>query len=215
MRALLVDQPGIVVVGEAGDCGEALTAVRLSLPDILLLDDALPPRDELDPTELVQQASAIRPVHVVALLADEREETVLGALRSGARGLLLKSGPPEQLVEAVCAVAAGHVLIAPPLTGWLLDRLADRLDTGAAPPAQVEQLTQRERQVLELLARGKSSQELASTLGLREVTVRSHVHNVLTKLGLRHRSQAVAFAYQSGLVSPAGAATSTEDGDAG
>jgi DNA-binding NarL/FixJ family response regulator len=202
-RLILEAEEGIVVVGEAGDGDEAVAAVARLRPDVVLMDVQMPRMDGLEATRRIVQdpASSAR---VVILTTFERDDYLFDALRSGASGFLIKNAPPEELVQAVRVVADGGALLAPSVTRKVIEGFARR----PPPPsreAELARLTDREREVLALLATGKSNAELAAHLYLGEGTIKTHVSNVLSKLGLRDRVQAVVFAYESGMVEPGGA----------
>jgi DNA-binding NarL/FixJ family response regulator len=199
-RMILEAEDDIEVIGEAGDGDEAVTVTRQLRPDVVLMDVQMPRMDGLEATgRIVREADS--PSRVVILTTFERDDYVFEALRAGASGFLLKNAPPEELVHAVRVVAAGDALLAPSVTRKVIEDFVRR-----PPPrshaADVGRLTEREVEVLQLLATGKSNSELAAHLYLGEGTIKTHVSNVLTKLGLRDRMQAVVFAYESGLVEP-------------
>jgi len=200
-RMVLGGEPDIDVVSEAGDGAEAVDLARRLLPDVVLMDIRMPRMDGVAATRAITDARL--PVRVLILTTFDLDEYVVGALRAGASGFLAKDVPAEDLVAAIHTVAAGEAVVAPRILRRLLDRFADHLpDPDAAPPRQLDGLTQREREVLMLVARGLSNAEIASALGVSETTVKTHVGHLLTKLGLRDRVQAVVLAYESGLVRP-------------
>ena len=199
-RALLDAQDDLEVVGEAGD-GAAAVALALELrPDVVLMDVRMPVVDGIEGARRVLAASP--QTKVVILTTFGEDEYLEGALRAGVSGFLLKVSPPEQLIEAVRAVAAGGGLLDPSVTLRVIESFA------AAPPGRVQRsalldtLTAREKDVLALLARGLSNAEIAADLYLGEATVKTHVSSLLMKLGLRDRVQAVVAAYETGLVRP-------------
>jgi DNA-binding NarL/FixJ family response regulator len=199
-RLILEAEQDIDVIGEASDGEEAVAVTRELQPDLVLMDVQMPKVDGLEATRRIAQDAGIRS-RVLILTTFEQDDYVFEALRAGASGFMLKNAAPEELVRAVRVVAAGEALLAPSITRRLIAEYAQR----AAPrknDAGLEQLTERELEVLRLLATGKSNAELASHLYLGEGTVKTHVSHVLGKLGLRDRVQAVVFAYESGVVEP-------------
>jgi DNA-binding NarL/FixJ family response regulator len=203
-RLILTSEPDMEVVGEAGDGETALTQTAALRPDVVLMDIRMPRMDGVEATRrIVEQRSGEGPPRVLVLTTYDLDEYIVEALRVGASGFLLKDTPAEDLVDAVRVVAAGDAVVAPSVTRRLLDRFARLLPTASEPaPDAATGLTERERDVLLLVARGMSNAEIAGALVVSETTVKTHVSNVLTKLGLRDRVQAVVFAYESGLVSP-------------
>jgi DNA-binding NarL/FixJ family response regulator len=200
-RLILEAREDIEVVGEAEDGVQALELTWRLLPDIVLMDVRMPRMDGVEATRRLVRTGA--EARIVILTTFDLDEYVFEALRAGASGFLLKDVQPAQLVEAVRVVARGEALLAPAVTRRLLDRFAQALPGPAEPPpAQLEELTDREREVLGLLADGLSNAELAERLVLGETTIKTHVSSILRKLGLRDRVQAVVLAYQAGLVRP-------------
>jgi DNA-binding NarL/FixJ family response regulator len=199
-RLILQSEPDLEVVGEAGDGEVALAQVRALRPDVVLMDIRMPRMDGVEATRRLTTLDA--PPRVLVLTTYELDEYVVDSLRAGASGFLLKDVPAEDLVEAVRVVHRGEAVVAPRVTRRLLDRFARLLpaaDTGTAP---LPELTEREHQVLLLVARGLSNAEIAGELVLSETTVKTHVSNLLMKLGLRDRVQAVVLAYERGIVKP-------------
>lgn len=199
---ILEAQPDIEVVAEAGDGAEAVDAVRRHTPDVLLLDIRMPVMDGL---EAARQVCAQSGCKVVMLTTFDLDEYVYEALCAGASGFLLKDVRRDDLVHAVRVVAAGDSLLAPTVTRRLVaDIVRRRREEAAAEvtPQQLDLLTAREVETLRMLARGLSNAEIATTLFVSEHTVKTHVSNVLSKLGLRDRVQAVICAYETGLVTP-------------
>lgn len=201
-RMILSSEPDLEVVGEAGDGEVALTQVRALEPDVVLMDIRMPRMDGVEATQrLTQDKTLTRPPKVVVLTTYDSDEYVVEALRAGAAGFLLKDVPAEDLVDAVRVVHAGDAVVAPAVTRRLLDRFARHLPKAEQErPVDVPSLTERENEVLRLLAKGMSNAEIAAALVVSETTVKTHVSNVLSKLHLRDRVQAVVYAYQSGLV---------------
>ncbi|HEX3604988.1 MAG TPA: response regulator transcription factor [Candidatus Dormibacteraeota bacterium] len=196
-RMILEAQPDLRVVAEAADGIEAVAAAREHRPDVVLMDIRMP---RMDGVEATRRLAGHR---VLILTTFNLDEYVIEALRAGASGFLLKDAPPEELVRAVRVVAAGDALLSPAVTRRLLDSVVRRLPAAATPaPAVLRDLTERELDVLRLVARGMSNSEIAAQLVLGETTVKTHVSHVLDKLGLRDRVQAVVVAYELGLVSP-------------
>lgn len=199
-RMILEAEDDITVVGEAGDGEQGVIATRQLRPDVVLMDVQMPRLDGLEATARIVQEVGI-PSRVVILTTFERDDYVFEALRAGASGFLLKNAPPDELVHAVRVVAAGDALLAPSVTRRVIEEYA-RHPAPQGVGADLARLTERETEVLQLLATGKSNSELAASLYLGEGTIKTHVSNVLAKLGLRDRMQAVVFAYESGLVEP-------------
>jgi DNA-binding NarL/FixJ family response regulator len=199
-RVILASEPDIDVVGEAADGVEALQLVRSSAPDVVLMDIRMPHLDGLEATRQVLAQSRSR---VVILTTFDSDEYVYEALRAGASGFLLKDAPADQLLAAIRCAATGDALIDPSVTRRLITRFARSLRPTDTSPAQLRQLTERELQVLRLIARGLSNTEIAADLVIEESTVKSHIGRILTKLNLRDRVQAVVLAYETGLVTPA------------
>jgi DNA-binding NarL/FixJ family response regulator len=200
-RLILESEPEIEVVGEAEDGEQAVARVRTLRPDVVLMDVQMPVMDGITATRQILQLVKDRPPRVLILTTFERDEYIFEALRVGASGFLLKNAPPEDLIEAVRVVAAGNALLAPSVTRRIIDEFAKR----PAPTdhaEQLNQLTDRETEILRLLARGLANAEIAALLYVGEATVKTHVSNVLAKLGVRDRVQPVVFAYESGLVQP-------------
>ena len=200
-RLILESEPGIVVVGEADDGGQAVALASTLRPDVILMDIQMPTLDGLEATRRILAKPAADAPRVLILTTFERDEYVFAALRAGASGFLLKNAPPEDLIEAVRVVAAGDALLAPSVTRRIIEELVRRAPAAPRSPA-LDGLTDREADVLRGLARGLSNAEIAGRLFVGEATVKTHVSNVLAKLGLRDRVQAVVFAYEGGLVQP-------------
>jgi DNA-binding NarL/FixJ family response regulator/class 3 adenylate cyclase len=203
-RMILDAEEDVEVVGEAASGRDAITEVERLRPDIVLMDVRMP---ELDGIEATRQLLAEGvPSKVVMLTTFDMDEYVYEALRAGASGFLLKDVPPEQLVAGIRAVASGEALLAPSITRRVIEEFVRRPPESArAPRPELEELTERELEVLRHIARGLSNGEIAKELFVSETTVKTHVGRVLMKLGLRDRVQAVVFAYESGVVEPGGA----------
>ncbi|GAA1754354.1 response regulator [Nonomuraea wenchangensis] len=205
-RLILEAEPDITVVGQAGDGKAAMEQTRALLPDVVLMDIRMPGVDGIEATRrIVREAAPSAHVpKVLVLTTFDLDEYIVEALRAGASGFLLKDVPPDELVQAIRVVAAGEAIVAPSVTRRLLDRFAARLPSAyeQAAPARLDRLTERELEVLRLIAKGMSNAEIAAKLVVSETTVKTHVGNVLTKLGLRDRVQAVVLAYETGLITP-------------
>jgi DNA-binding NarL/FixJ family response regulator len=199
LRMILEAQPDLEVVGEAADGRAALAQARDLEPDLVLMDIRMPGLDGLGATQQMLAGREPAP-KVLVLTTFDLDEYVYEAIHAGASGFLLKSTPPPQLVEGVRAVMAGDALLSPEITRRLLDRFTRRPPPSAGAPPELAELTQRELEVLRLIADGRSNAEIAATLVLSEATVKTHVNHILTKLRLRDRVQAVALAYRSGLM---------------
>jgi DNA-binding NarL/FixJ family response regulator len=200
-RMILSAEQDLTIVGEAADGAAAVEAARRLVPDVVLMDIRMPGMDGIQATRALAGPGVENPIKVLILTTFGLDEYVVEALRAGASGFLLKDSPPEDLVEAIRVVAAGEALLAPSVTRRLLDRVASRLPPARenAIPALAE-LTERELEVLKLVARGLSNAEIAERLVVSETTVKTHVSRVLAKLDIRDRVQAVILAYETGLV---------------
>jgi DNA-binding NarL/FixJ family response regulator len=199
-RMILEAKEDMEVVGEAGDGAEAVDMVERLQPDVVLMDVRMPGVDGIEATRRI--AASGSSARIVILTTYDVDEYVFSALRAGASGFLLKDVRPPELTEAVRVIARGDALLAPAVTRRLLDRFAGVLPDGAAPPSNLDELTEREVEVLRFVALALSNAEIATRLVLTEATVKTHVSSVLRKLGLRDRVQAVVFAYDVGLVRP-------------
>jgi DNA-binding NarL/FixJ family response regulator len=198
-RMVLDAQPDMQVVGEASDGQAALDLARRVHADVMVMDARMPRLDGVEATRLIRQAGD-RP-RVLMLTTFDLDEYAFAALKAGASGFLLKDVPPEELLFAIRAVHSGDSVVAPSTTRRLIDQFAALLPGGEqAEPAEVADLTDREREVLTLVAQGLSNTEVARQLYVSEATVKTHVGRVLAKLGLRDRVQAVVYAYEHGLV---------------
>jgi DNA-binding NarL/FixJ family response regulator len=200
-RMVLGSQPDLAVVGEAGDGAEALRLLATVPADVVVMDLRMPVMDGVAATrELCAGPASPR---VLALTTFDTDEDAFAALQAGASGFLLKTAPPEELLAAIRAVAGGDAVVAPRVTRRLLDRFAGQLVPAVRVPAPgLASLTDREREVLLLVAQGLSNAEIAGRLYLAETTVKAHVGRILAKLELRDRVQAVVLAYETGLVQP-------------
>jgi DNA-binding NarL/FixJ family response regulator len=196
-RMILDAEPDLEVVGEAGNGAESIDLAGRTRPDVVLMDIRMPVMDGVEATRILSPTTK-----VLILTTFDLDEYVYDALRAGASGFLLKDTPPEDLADAVRVVAGGDALLAPSVTRRLVAEFASRPTHTAKPPAGLELLTEREREVLGLVARGLSNAEVAEQLYLGETTVKTHVGRILMKLGLRDRVQAVVLAYESGIVTP-------------
>jgi DNA-binding NarL/FixJ family response regulator len=199
LKMVLEAEPDIEVVGEAADGHEVLEVARRAAPDVVLMDIRMPGLDGLEASRRL--LAGADPPKVLVLTTFDEEEYLYEALRAGTSGFLLKVSPPEQLIGAIRTVAAGNALIDPAVTRRVIEAFGRRA-TASPPPAAYEELTAREREVLALLARGRSNAEIADELIVGDATVKTHVARVLMKLGLRDRVQAVVFAYEHGIVTP-------------
>ncbi|MFF4986241.1 response regulator [Streptosporangium saharense] len=196
---ILEAQPDIEVVAEAGDGIEAVEAVRAHRPDVLLLDIRMPRMDGIEAAGIVSAETACR---VLMLTTFDLDDYVFEALRAGASGFLLKDVRRDDLVHAVRVVAAGESLLAPSVTRKLIAEFTSRVPAAKPPARELGVLTARERETLRMIALGQSNAEIAASMVLSEHTVKTHVSNILTKLGLRDRVQAVIAAYEGRLVVP-------------
>jgi DNA-binding NarL/FixJ family response regulator len=201
-RMVLETQPDLQVVGEAGDGAQGVSMTRTLQPDVVLMDVRMPVMDGVEATrQIVESGSAAR---VLVLTTFNLDEYVFAALRAGASGFLLKDVPPGDLLTGIRAVAAGDAVVAPSVTRRLIDAFAGHLpdpSTGRSPADEVlHQLTEREREVLVEVARGRSNGEIAQQLSVSDATVKTHVGRILAKLGVRDRVQVVVFAYEAGIV---------------
>jgi DNA-binding NarL/FixJ family response regulator len=202
LRKILESEPDTTVVGEAGDGQEAVDAARLLRPDVVLMDIRMPVLDGIEATRRIVRD---RPeARVLILTTFGVDAYVYDSLRAGASGFMLKDAPPEEIVAAVRIVAIGEALLAPAVTRAVIEEFVRQPPAAEppVPPPALEQLTPREREVLDLLARGLSNPEICAGLVISEATAKTHVAHILQKLGLRDRVQAVIFAYETGLIAP-------------
>ena len=199
LALILGSQPGIVVVGEAADGQRAVRLARELRPDVCLFDIRMPVVDGLEATRRLAGPGVADPLAVVVLTTFDLDEYVFGALKAGARGFLLKDAGPALLTQAVHAAAAGDALIAPRVTGRLLERFVGlERQAKARPPS--EALTEREEDVLRAVAKGKTNQEIAEALCISLSTVKTHLTHLMEKLGARNRVEMVVWAYETGRV---------------
>jgi DNA-binding NarL/FixJ family response regulator len=197
-RMVLDAQPDMTVVGEAGDGLAAIELVRRFSCDVMVMDARMPRLDGVEATRRIRAAGE-RP-RILMLTTFDLDEYAFAALKAGASGFLLKDVPPEELLFAIRAVHSGDSVVAPSTTRRLIDQFAHLLPGGGPAPAELTGLTEREREVLVLVAQGLSNAEIAGKLFLSEATVKTHVGRILAKLDLRDRVQAVVYAYENGLV---------------
>jgi DNA-binding NarL/FixJ family response regulator len=200
-RMILEAEPDIDVIGEAGDGRETVEQAKLKRPDVILMDVRMPNMDGLEATRRIVDSSAAGP-RVLVLTTFDLDEYVYEALRAGASAFLLKDVPADQLVAAIRVVAGGEALLAPTVTRRLIEELMRSHRSPGELPPELEELTAREREVLELLGHGLSNAEIADRLVIEQTTAKTHVARILMKLGLRDRVQAVVFAYEWGIVQP-------------
>lgn len=200
--ALLQDADGLDVVGEAADGAEAVRLAKQLAPDIVLMDVRMPHLDGLEATGQITTDPELADTRVIVLTTFELDDYVFGALRAGASGFLLKDLEPVDLLAAIRIVAEGEALLAPRITRRLIETFARNAQRGAPDPSVLNELTDREREVLALVGNGLSNQEIAAELVLSPLTAKTHVSRVMGKLGARDRAQLVVAAYESGLVVP-------------
>lgn len=204
LRKILEAEPDTTVVGEAADGEGAVTEARRLRPDLVLMDIRMPVLDGIEATRRIVRAQPGARVLILTTFGLDRY--VYEALHAGASGFMLKDAPPEEIAAAVRIVANGDALLAPAVTRAVIEEFArQRPNPPPAPPPAVAELTPRERQVLDLLARGLSNSEICERLVISEATAKTHVARILQKLGLRDRVQTVIYAYESGLIAPGAA----------
>jgi DNA-binding NarL/FixJ family response regulator len=200
-RALLDAQEDIDVVGEAADGGEAEHLTRNLMPDVVLMDIRMPGVDGLEATRSMASDESLNDVRIIILTTFDLDEYVFEALRVGASGFLVKNTEPAELVHAVRAVAAGDALLSPGVTKRLVAEFASKIKE-PRPTSELNALTEREREVMGLVAEGLSNEEIAARLVVSPATAKTHVSRAMVKLGARDRAQLVVIAYESGLVRP-------------
>jgi DNA-binding NarL/FixJ family response regulator len=200
-RSLLDAEHGIEVVGEASDGNDAVKLVQESRPDVVLMDIRMPGTDGLEATRRITDDASLRDVKIVILTTFELDEYVFESIRAGASGFLVKDTEPVELLRAVRAVAAGDALLSPGATRKLIEAFATN-SREPRPSTDLDLLTQREREVMALVAEGLTNDEIADRLFVSPVTVKTHVNRAMSKLGARDRAQLVVAAYQTGLVRP-------------
>lgn len=199
LRTLLEAEDDLQLVGEAADGRAALSVIRREQPDVVLMDVRMPTMDGLGALAEISADQLLADVRVVMLTTFELDEYVFAALRGGASGFVLKDAEPDELIRAVRVVAAGGSLLSPSVTRRVIDHFAGPATAPAVPHPQLNQLTDREREIVAWVATGRSNDEIAAELFLSPATVRTHVSRALVKLGARDRAQLVVFAVQSGL----------------
>ncbi|WP_430786396.1 response regulator [Actinoplanes sp. G11-F43] len=200
LRAVLSSDDSIEVVGEAADGREAVELARGAAPEVVLMDVRMPKLDGIAATR--QLSESLPEARVLILTTFEDDDYIFGAINAGASGFLLKRTRPEQLIEAIHTVAAGDSLLSPSVTRTVMDRMATAAPPDPSAVVRLRMLTVRERDVLQLVARGRSNAEIAADLFVEESTVKTHVKRIIGKLGVRDRAQAVVLAYETGLVRP-------------
>jgi DNA-binding NarL/FixJ family response regulator len=209
-RVLVDSDPGLEVVAEATDGAQAVDLCRRHRPDVVLMDIRMPGTDGLEATRQIGSAPGLESIRVLILTTFETDEYVFEALRAGASGFLVKDTEPEELLAAIRVVARGEALLSPSVTRRLIAEVVARPGRGApGGGTDLSALTEREREVLGLVAAGLSNDEIARQLYLSPLTAKTHVSRILTKLGARDRAQLVVIAYETGLVIPGGRPDST------
>jgi DNA-binding NarL/FixJ family response regulator len=201
-KLILDAEDDLEVVGEASDGAEACELAKTTAPDVILMDVRMPNMNGIEATRQITAADGEDGPKVLILTTFDLDEYVYEALRAGASGFLLKDVPAEQLVAGIRVVAAGEALLAPSITKRLIEDFARAAAPAEPPPAALDDLTAREREVFKLMARGMSNAEIAQSLVVSDTTVKTHVARILMKLNLRDRVQAVVLAYESGIVQP-------------
>jgi DNA-binding NarL/FixJ family response regulator len=200
LNAVFSSDESIEVVGEAADGRAAVQQTAALRPDVVLMDVRMPDLDGISATREILAAAP--EVKVAVLTTFEQDDYIFGALSAGASGFLLKRTKPEELIAAIHTIAAGDSLLSPSVTRRVIERMAGQPPSDPSAGERLHQLTPREREVLELIARGRSNREIAAAFVIGESTVKTHVKRILMKLHLRDRAQAAIFAYESGLITP-------------
>jgi DNA-binding NarL/FixJ family response regulator len=201
LRMIVDAQQDMQVVGEAENGADAVASAQRLEPDIVLMDIRMPELDGIQATRQLAERGPAK-TRVLMLTTFDEDQLVYEAMRAGASGFLLKSAPPARLAEAVRVIAAGEALLAPSITRRLVEDFVRRPPPGTTAPAELEELTDREREVLALIARGLSNAEIATELVVSEATIKTHINRLLGKLNLRDRVQAVVLAYETGFAQP-------------
>lgn len=202
LAAMVAHAKDLLLVGEAADGDQAVTLARRDRPEVFLMDVRMPGVDGIEATRRIAEDPLTAAVRVVMLTTFDLDEYVHAALRAGASGFLLKDIAPEDLFAAIRVVAAGDALLAPSITRRLIAEFAGRPSGGSTDPGRLERLTDREREILALVARGLSNDEIAAELVISPATSKTHVSHIITKLNVRDRAQLVVIAYETGLVAP-------------
>jgi DNA-binding NarL/FixJ family response regulator len=202
LKVLIEDQYDLDLVGEAADGDEAVELVRRTRPDVVLMDIRMPGRDGLQALRIITSETDLAATRLVVLTTFELDEYVFEALRAGASGFLIKDTEPAELLRAIRTVAAGDSLLSPSVTRRVIEDFATRSPRAWAPHPDLGSLTEREREIVGVVAEGLSNDEIARRLFLSPATVRTHVGRAMAKLSARDRAQLVVFAYQSGLAGP-------------
>jgi DNA-binding NarL/FixJ family response regulator len=205
-KALIGAEPDMEVVGEVSSGEFAVKEAQRLLPDVVLMDIRMPGMGGIEATRQIKDGPEGERTQVLVLTTFELDEYVFGALRAGAGGFLLKGGEPTELLQAIRTVDAGDALLAPSVTRRLIEAYTARPEP-SQPPAEMEELTEREREVLSLVAGGLSNAEIADELHLSPLTAKTHISRILGKLGVRDRVQLVVLAYETGMVSPSQASS--------
>jgi DNA-binding NarL/FixJ family response regulator len=200
LRVLLDDEDDLTVVGDAADGLQAVELAQRLRPDVILMDIRMPGVDGIEATRRIVAAPGLSTARIIVLTTFEIDEYVFAALRAGASGFLIKDTKPTELLRAVRLVAAGDALLSPSVTRRVVSEFAGRSSRAARPHPRLSALTDREREILVLVAGGLSNEEIAGRLVISPATARTHVSRAITKLGARDRAQLIVFAYQSGLV---------------
>ena len=202
LRLLVDSAPDMTVLAEAADGSEALAIAERVRPDVVLMDIRMPVMDGLEATRRITASPATSGVRIIVITTFDLDEYVYAALRAGASGFLLKDAPPDELLAAIRVVADGEALLAPSVTRRLIEQFVGRPEPNIRSEDALAELTSREREVLALVAKGRSNAEIAGELLMSPATAKTHVSRLLSKLGARDRAQLVVLAYETGLVVP-------------